>query len=277
MPPIPQNIRHERRIAIIGAGPAGLMAAETLAKAGYKNITVYERKPSAARKFLMAGRGGLNITHSENFESFMGRYGTAVQYLRSALESFKPSDMREWCAGLGEETFIGTSGRVFPKSFKASPLLRAWIKRLSDSGVEFKMSCDWQGWNDEGNLQFDKGVEKADAVILALGGGSWAKLGSDGGWIKILEKRGIIINPLRPANSGFTVAWSEIFKNKFAGQPLKPVIATHGMQSTHSEIMISENGIEGGAIYALSAGIRDEIEKSGYANIQLDLHPDLSH
>ena len=211
-------------VIIIGGGPGGLMAAETLAKAGIP-VTVYERKLTLGRKFLMAGRGGLNLTHSENIDSFMTRYGSAAARLRPAIENFPPAALRAWCEGLGQPTFTGTSGRVFPKSLKASPLLRAWQIRLSELGVTFVLQRQWLGWSDAGELVFSNTEGKTEtaapaATILALGGASWPKLGSDGGWVEILRQQKIPVTPLRPANCGFAVSWSEIFRNRFAGQPL---------------------------------------------------------
>lgn len=237
------------------------MAAENLSRAGYK-IDIYDQRPSPARKFLMAGRGGLNITHSEPFEKFITRYGEAAEFLRPALEHFTPDDLRNWCAELGEETFIGTSGRVFPKSFKASPLLRAWLARLQTNGVTFHYNFKWTG-QDMG----------ADITILSLGGASWPRLGSDGNWTKILEDRDIRINPLRPANCGFTTNWSPVFSGKFAGTPVKPVALSHNGQSVQAEIMITQAGVEGGGIYALSKSIRTAIEHHGQTTLTLDLKP----
>jgi uncharacterized flavoprotein (TIGR03862 family) len=253
-----------KSISIIGAGPAGLMAAETLALRGFK-VTVYDHKPSPARKFLMAGRGGLNITHSEPLENFIDRYGEAREFLRPALENFTPQDMRNWCLGLGEETFIGTSGRVFPKNFKASPLLRAWLKRLENLGAEFCYNFEW---TDQ-----DLGT---DITILALGGASWPRLGSDGHWTGIFEKKGIKINPFRPTNCGFISNWSDVFKNKFGGHPIKSISLTHDNQTIHGEIMVTQNGIEGGGIYALSKSIRTDIEKNNSTLLTLDLKPSIS-
>lgn len=252
-----------KSISIIGAGPAGLMAAETFGKRGFK-VTVYDHKPSPARKFLMAGRGGLNITHSEPFEKFITRYGEAEKFLRKPLENFTPENLRDWCHRLGEETFIGTSGRVFPKSFKASPLLRAWLKRLDDLGVTFQYNFEWMG-QDMG----------PDMTILALGGASWPRLGSDGHWTAILEKKNIKINPFRPANCGFICHWSDIFKHKFAGHPLKSISLTHDNQTIHGEVMVTQNGVEGGGIYALSKSIRTSIEKNKSTHITLDLKPSI--
>jgi hypothetical protein len=210
----------------------------------------------------MAGRGGLNITHSEPMEKFLSRYGDAAEFLRPALEQFTPQDLRDWCSAYGEETFIGSSGRVFPKSFKASPLLRAWLKKLQALGVEFHFNVEWTG-QDMG----------ADITILALGGASWPRLGSDGHWTKILSEKNIKISPLRPANCGFTCNWSDVFKSKFAGMPVKPLFLTHNNQSAQAEMMITKTGVEGGGIYALSRSIRTAIEQNGKTTITLDFKP----
>jgi uncharacterized flavoprotein (TIGR03862 family) len=253
-----------KTVAIIGAGPGGLMAAETLAKRGFQ-VTVYDHKPSPARKFLMAGRGGLNITHSEPLDKFLARYGEAANTLRPAIENFTPQNLRDWCHDLGEETFIGTSGRVFPQSFKASPLLRAWLTRLQNSGVKFHYNFEWTG-QDMG----------ADITILALGGASWPKLGSDGNWASILQKNNISINPFRPANCGFTTKWSDIFKSKYAGQPLKNTNLMHGKNTIQGEMMITQNGVEGGGIYALSNSIRAGLDADGSTILKLDFKPKIT-
>lgn len=269
MPSVPD------RVAIIGAGPAGLMAAEILAAAGV-SVTLFERMPTAARKFLMAGRGGLNLTHSEPLEKFLTRYGTAREFLTPYIEKFTPDDLRAWCEGLGQETYVGSSGRVFPKTMKASPLLRSWLLRLHQSGVVIHYNRTWTGWDGE-TLAFSDGQTfKADAVLLALGGASWPKLGSDGGWVGILSSKDVAITPLRPANCGFNVPWSPIFRAKFAGQPVKPVVLSCGGQNVQGEIMLTEKGIEGGAVYALSSSIRKEIEAKGKTVVTLDLRPDIS-
>jgi uncharacterized flavoprotein (TIGR03862 family) len=267
-------------VAVIGAGPAGLMAAETLAGAGAK-VTVYDRMPSPGRKFLMAGRGGLNLTHSEPLDRFMTRYGPASPFLEPSIQAFTPANFRQWCEGLGQPVFVGSSGRVFPKSFKASPLLRAWLSRLESLGVSLALRHHWTGWDEAGNLVFSRPDRheshvEADATLLALGGASWPKLGSDGGWVDILKNHGIPVSPLRPANCGFTVAWSDIFRQRFSGQPLKPVTLTFAGATLPGEVMIDEKGVEGGLIYAFSRSIRDEIDRSAQATILLDLRPGLS-
>jgi uncharacterized flavoprotein (TIGR03862 family) len=268
------------QIAIIGGGPGGLMAAEILARAG-ACVTVYEKKPTLARKFLMAGRGGLNITHSELFEKFLSRYGEAASFLEPALKAFPPEALREWCAGLGQETFTGSSGRVFPKAMKASPLLRAWQERLFSLGVRFALKTTWQGWDESGDLVFTDGdgnafSVRADAVLLSLGGASWPKLGSDGSWTKFLTAKSIPLAPLRPANCGFLVSWSDHFQDRFAGTPLKPVTLHFAGKAVSGDIMISRYGIEGGSVYALSSPLRDAIEKDGGADLILDLRPGLT-
>lgn len=260
-------------VIIIGAGPAGLIAAENLAAAGHK-VDVYDRKPSVARKFLMAGRGGLNLTHSEDIESFLKRYGAAAQWLKGPIEGFMPQQLRDWADGLGQETFIGSSGRVFPKVMKASPLLRNWLQRLESLGVAFHLGLEWQGWTPDGKLAFSNGrIVEASATLLALGGASWPRLGSDGSWVDILAAKGVDIAPLRPANSGFNVAWSEVFKTKFAGAPLKAVALTAGGRTQRGEAMVTAAGLEGGAVYALSGILRAEIENNGAALLRIDLKP----
>lgn len=265
------------RVAIIGGGPAGLMAAEVLAAVDGLQVTVFDAMPSVGRKFLMAGKGGMNITHAEPFVDFVGRYGQRSTEIGCLLNAFTPDDLRGWIHALGIETFIGTSGRVFPKEMKAAPLLRAWLHRLREAGVSFQVRHRWQGWNPAGSLRFSTTAGErlfdADAVVLALGGGSWAKLGSDGAWVPLLAERGIEIAPLRPANCGFDVDWSPYFKERFAGSPVKTVIACCGQQRQQGEFNITQNGIEGGLIYALSASLRDDLERTGQAFLSLDLAP----
>ncbi|MBV8924259.1 MAG: TIGR03862 family flavoprotein [Bradyrhizobium sp.] len=264
--------------AVIGAGPAGLMAAEVLAERG-ASVTVYEAMPSAGRKFLMAGRGGLNLTHSEPLPAFLARYREAAPWLETAISAFPPSALREWSEALGQPTFVGSSGRVFPESFKASPLLRAWLRRLDSQGVRFAFRHRWIGWNDAGQLRFQtpdrERLVKASTTMLALGGASWPRLGSDGAWTELLAAKGVAIAPLRPANCGFTVAWSDVFRNRFEGQPLKSAEFKFGLQTIRGEAIITRNGIEGGVIYALSAELREAILKSGDATLQVRLRPDL--
>ncbi len=270
-----------RSVAIIGGGPAGLMAAEVLSQAGLR-VDVYDAMPTVGRKFLMAGKGGMNITHAEPLESFLDRYGARRAQIKPLLENFSPDTLREWIHGLGIDTFVGSSGRVFPKDMKAAPLLRAWLHRLRESGVSFHMRHRWSGLDDAGVLRFvmpeGERTVQADAVVLALGGGSWARLGSDGAWVPLLAQRGVEVATLRPANCGFDVGWSEYFCTRFAGQPLKAVVIsfTDAAGVTHrrqGDCMVTATGIEGGLIYALSAPIRDEIAASGSAMIYLDLTP----
>src|SRR5258705_7107709 len=223
-----------QHVAGIGAGPAGLMAAEVLAQGG-AYVTVYDAMPSAGRKFLMAGRGGLNLTHSEPLPQFLARYREAAPHLKAAIEAFPPSALRDWSEALGQETFVGSSGRVFPKAFKASPLLRAWLRRLDSMDVQLALRHRWTGWDENGRLLFQtpngQQVVDARATVLALGGASWPRLGSDGAWVETLAARGVAISPLRPANCGFTVAWSEIFCDRFEGQPLKGIALSFGSHS----------------------------------------------
>ena len=267
-------------IAVVGGGPAGLMAAEVLAGAGHA-VTVYDRMPSLGRKFLMAGRGGLNLTHSEDVERFVARYAEAAPRLKPLLDAFSPGDLRAWCEGLGHETFVGSSGRVFPRAFKASPLLRAWLARLESLSVRFAPRHRWEGWSADGALRFTRGdgeavVVQPAATVLALGGASWPRLGSDGAWAETLAGRGVAVSPLRAANVGFTVPWSEVMRSRFAGEPLKRIALGFEGTSVRGEAMITAAGIEGGAVYALSAAIRDAILRDGQATIQVDLRPDLS-
>ncbi|MGE9007512.1 NAD(P)/FAD-dependent oxidoreductase [Leptospira interrogans] len=266
-------------VAVIGAGPAGLMAAEVLAQGGAA-VTVYDAMPSAGRKLLMAGRGGLNLTHSEPLPAFMARYAEAMPDLKAAIDAFPPQALRDWSEALGQPTFVGSSGRLFPKAFKASPLLRAWLRRLDSQGVKLALRHRWTGWSEDGRLRFQtpegqREVE-ANATVLALGGASWPRLGSDGTWVKTLAARGVTISKLRPANSGFTVAWSDVFRDRFEGLPLKGVALTFGTHSVRGEAIVTHNGIEGGAIYALSADLREAILSAGQATLHIALRPDLA-
>jgi uncharacterized flavoprotein (TIGR03862 family) len=261
------------RAAVIGGGPAGLMAAEMMAQDGLA-VTVFDRMPSLGRKLLMAGRGGLNITHSEPMARFLPRYGEEADWVAPWLAAFPPDAVREWCAGLGQSTFVGSSGRVFPTSMKASPLLRAWIRRLEGLGVRMATRAEWTGWVP-GQVRFaDGAVHDADAVVLALGGASWPRLGTDGGWTACLPDVGIA--PLRPANCGFKVAWSAHFAERFAGTPLKRIVLSCGDARVPGEMMITQDGVEGGAIYALSARARELIARDGGVELRVDLRPDLS-
>src|SRR5262245_61008997 len=255
-------------IAVIGAGPAGLMAAEVLARGGAR-VTVYDAMPSAGRKFLMAGRGGLNLTHSEPLPQFLARYREAMPHLKAAVEAFPPQALRDWSEALGQETFVGSSGRVFPKAFKASPLLRAWLRRLDAAGVTFAFRHRWSGWDERGHPTFQtpdgpRAIESS-ATVLALGGASWPRLGSDAGWVELLTERGVAISPLRPANSGCTDAWSDIFRGRFEGQPLKGISLTVGQHIVRGEAIVTRSGIEGGAVYALSAELREIVLRDGQA------------
>jgi hypothetical protein len=264
-------------VAIIGGGPAGLFAAEQLARAGLA-VTVYERMPSVGRKFLLAGRGGLNLTHSEAFEAFVARYAEAARWLRPRLEALPPAALVEWAEGLGQPTFVGSSGRVFPRSLKASPLLRAWLARLVQLGVTIRTRHHWLGWDGDA-LRFrtpdGETTVRADATLLALGGASWGKLGSDGSWAPILADAGVEVAPFRPANMGFGVAWSPVMQ-AFAGQPLKGIALRFGGHTARGEAMVTRYGLEGGALYALSAPLRDAIEASGQATLTFDLRPDMT-
>jgi uncharacterized flavoprotein (TIGR03862 family) len=261
----------------VGAGPAGLMAAEGLSAAGVA-VTVHERMASPARKFLMAGRGGLNLTHAEPLPQFIARYGAAEGWLGPMIEAFPPNALRVWADGLGEPTFVGPSGRVFPKSLKASPLLRAWLKRLAAQGVVLRTRSEWRGFDGEALLFADADGaitrETPDAAILALGGASWPRLGGDGTWTRHFDPADI--GPFRPANCGFDIAWSEAFRTRFAGTPLKTIALTHEGKTVRGEAVITAYGIEGGAVYALSAGLRDAIARDGQSTLHLDLKPDLS-
>jgi uncharacterized flavoprotein (TIGR03862 family) len=270
--------RTRNDVAIIGAGPAGLMAAEVLAQGGV-SVTVYDAMPSAGRKFLMAGRGGLNLTHSEALPEFLKRYGKAMPHLEATITAFPPDALRAWSEALGQPTFIGSSGRVFPEAFKASPLLRAWLRRLDSLGVQFELRHHWTGWDESGRLLFQtangQSVVDARAAVLALGGASWPRLGSDGAWVETLAAKGIKISPLRPANCGFAVAWSDIFRDRFEGHPLKGIALTFGPHSVRGEVVVTRTGIEGGAIYALSADLREAVLDSGQATLSIALRPDL--
>ncbi|MBV6324247.1 TIGR03862 family flavoprotein [Duganella violaceipulchra] len=271
------------RVAVIGGGPAGLMAAQTLAQGGAQ-VDVYDAMPSVGRKFLLAGRGGMNITHAEPYADFVTRYGNGAAPLRAMLDAFGPQDVRDWVHGLGVDTFVGTSGRVFPTDMKAAPLLRAWLHRLRESGVQFHMRHRWLGWRDDAlllNTPDGELLVRADAVVLALGGGSWARLGSDGAWMPLLAERGVGVAPLAPANCGFDVDWSEHFSSRHAGEPLTTVaIISTGADGKEfrkqGQFVVTQGGVEGSLIYALSAALRDQIAADGSATIYLDLLPDLT-
>ncbi|MCU1783545.1 TIGR03862 family flavoprotein [Pseudomonas sp. 13B_2.1_Bac1] len=264
--------------AIIGGGPAGLMAAEVLSQAGVR-VDLYDGMPSVGRKFLLAGVGGMNITHSEAYPAFLSRYAERAPQMAPLLRAFGAEALCEWIHGLGIQTFVGTSGRVFPTDMKAAPLLRAWLKRLRDQGVVIHTRHRWLGWNAEGKLLIhspdgEKTIH-SDAVLLALGGGSWSRLGSDGAWLKLLEDRGVPYAPLQPSNCGFEVsAWSDLMVSKFAGAPLKNVaIGVADDKPRLGECVITATGIEGSLIYALSAPIREAINRDGAATVHIDLLP----
>jgi uncharacterized flavoprotein (TIGR03862 family) len=266
-----------KTIAIIGGGPAGLMGAQTLAELGY-SVTIYDAMPSVGRKFLLAGRGGLNLTHSEEMAAFTTRYGDASPWMKAILADFTPADLQAWAADLGQELFVGSSGRVFPKTMKASPLLRAWLGRLAQLGVKFSTGVRWQGWTDEGALVFARSDAgsfevKPDATMLALGGASWARLGSNGAWVKVLGAKGIEITPLIASNCGVLVDWSVHVADRFAGQPIKAVSVSCGEASARGDLMITQSGLEGGAIYALSPAIRKALAGEN-PRISIDLRPD---
>lgn len=265
-------------VHIVGAGPAGLMAAERLAAAGLA-VVVHEAMPSPGRKLLMAGRGGLNLTHSEAMPAFLDRYGEAKPVVAAWLGRFSPGDLVAWAEGLGQPTFVGSSGRVFPRAMKASPLLRAWLARLAAAGVDLRTRSRWTGFSN-GGLTFETPdghrTEHPDAVVLAVGGASWPRLGSDGGWRPWLDSRGVVVAPFQPSNVGFDVAWSAVFAERFAGQPLKSITLSHGDQTVRGEAMLTRYGIEGGAVYALSAGLRKALDRDGQATLAVDLRPDLS-
>jgi uncharacterized flavoprotein (TIGR03862 family) len=265
------------RVAIVGGGPAGLMAAEQTAAVDGLEVDIFDAMPSFGRKFLMAGKGGMNITHSEPMPAFVSRYGARQAVIAPLLAAFGPQQLRDWIGSLGIATFVGSSGRVFPTEMKAAPLLRAWLHRLRGAGVRFHVRHRWLGWAADGALRFatpdgEKSVV-ADATILALGGGSWAKLGSDGAWVPLLAARGISVAALKPANCGFDVAWSAHFSERYAGQPVKPVVASVAGRRQQGEFNITAGGIEGGLVYALSAPLRDALETTGHATLHLDLAP----
>ena len=278
------------RVAVIGGGPAGLMAAEVLA-AGGAQVDLFDAMPSVGRKFLLAGKGGLNLTHNEPIDAFAGRYGTRRGAVEPMLQAFGPVELRAWARALGVSTFVGSSGRVFPTDLKAAPLLRAWLARLRASGVAFHMRHRWQGWNAAGALRFDSPrgelVQPASAVVLALGGGSWGRLGSDGAWLPLLAAHGVDVAPLRPSNCGFDVArgteagWSEFFGSRFAGAPMKNVALSlqlpNGDALTRAgEFVVTAGGVEGSLVYALSGPARDAIAANGSACVQIDLLPQRS-
>ncbi len=267
-------------MVVIGAGPAGLIAAQKLAEAGHR-VTIFDRMPSPGRKFLLAGRGGLNLTHSEDLPAFLARYGVAQPWLTEAIMAFPPDALRHWSEAHGETTFVGSSGRVFPQGFKASPLLRVWLRHLTALGVSFQLGQRWLGWAADGSLRFvsTKGAEsllQPAATLLALGGASWPRMGSDGAWTELLMGRGIDVRPLLPANCGFSLTWSEHHRQRFSGTPLKRIALSFGAAQSRGDMMVTEAGIEGGAVYGLSGPLRDAVLRDGQATVMLDLRPDVT-
>ncbi|MBC8048654.1 MAG: TIGR03862 family flavoprotein [Chitinophagales bacterium] len=273
------NLGHKRlspwNVVIAGGGPAGLMAAEVLAAAGAA-VTVYDRMPSIGRKFLLAGRGGLNLTHSEALKQFMTRYGDAA-FLHNAINAFTPADLVAWCEALGQPTFVGSSGRVFPKTMKSSPLLRSWLQRLTGLGVEFKLRHRFVGWEEDGRLAFETPegsiAVKADAAILAFGGASWPQLGSNGDWVEPFLSAGVAVTPLQPANCGFITRWSDFFRDRFSGHPLKDIELRLGRVAVRGEVMLTRDGLEGNAVYTLGPAIREKLKTESPAVVHIDLKP----
>ncbi|WNW13278.1 TIGR03862 family flavoprotein [Pseudomonas sp. DTU_2021_1001937_2_SI_NGA_ILE_001] len=272
------NLTTPSSIAIIGGGPAGLMAAEVLSQAGMQ-VDLYDAMPSVGRKFLLAGVGGMNITHSEPWPAFISRYAERTAQVEPLLRDFDADSLRQWIHGLGIETFVGSSGRVFPTDMKAAPLLRAWLKRLRESGVNLHTRHRWLGWNSDGSLRIagpdGERAVSTDALLLALGGASWARLGSDGAWLPWLQAKGVEVATLRPSNCGFEVtAWSELLRSRFAGAPLKNIaMGLHREQMRPGECVVTETGVEGSLVYALSAPIRERIARDGHATLLIDLLP----
>ena len=288
MPDSIHPINHEPQVAVVGGGPAGLMAAEVIAAAGYK-VALYDAMPSVGRKFLLAGVGGMNITHSESHEKLLERYSEASAFLKSYLDNFSSQALCDWIHGLGINTFVGSSGRVFPNDMKAAPLLRAWLHRLRELGVEFFPRHRWIGWTETGHLKFSEQkndltsikIVQANSVVFALGGASWQRLGSDGAWVSLFEEKNIQVNHLLPSNCGFDINWSEKFQQEFAGAPLQTIrltaVTVDGqLKSIRGEAAITKTGIEGTSVYALSASLRDSILEKGFAELRLDLLPDLT-
>jgi len=260
-------------VAVIGGGPAGLMAAETMARAGLA-VTVFERMPTPGRKLLMAGRGGLNVSQGEDQTQFVARYREAAGWLAPMLDAFGPKDVVAWCEGLGQPVFTGSSGRIFPVAMKASPLLRAWLARLEGLGVRLATRAEWRGWDAQGRLLFADGrAVAADATVLALGGASWPRLGADGGWAGLMPAGSVA--PMVPANCGFAVRWSVPFLARHAGAPLKRIALRLGAETVRGEAVVAAQGIEGGAVYALSAALREAVARDGHAILHVDLRPDL--
>lgn len=269
----------QKKVIIVGGGPAGLMSAQIIASAGHQ-VKIYDAMPNFGRKFLLAGRGGLNLTHSQSFEKFVKNYFENQDWLEPCIKEFDANDLQKWCHELGQETFIGSSGRVFPKSMKTSPLLRNWLRKLDNLGVKFFPNHQWLGFDNQDlifkNRENNLIHEKSDATLLALGGASWPQLGSNGKWVDILSNYDVKIAKLEPANCGFMVNWSDYFKQKFAGTPLKSIAITHNNITHKGEFIITKNGIEGNAVYALSSYLRETIKKDGKAILYLDLRPEMS-
>ncbi len=269
----------QKKVIIVGGGPAGLMSAQIIASAGHQ-VKIYDAMPNFGRKFLLAGRGGLNLTHSQSFEKFVKNYFENQDWLEPCIKEFDANDLQKWCHELGQETFIGSSGRVFPKSMKTSPLLRNWLRKLDNLGVKFFPNHQWLGFDNQDlifkNRENNLIHEKSDATLLALGGASWPQLGSNGKWVDILSNYDIKISKLEPANCGLIVNWSDYFKQKFAGTPLKSIAITHNNITHKGEFVITKNGIEGNAVYALSSYLRETIKKDGKAILYLDLRPEMS-
>ena len=269
----------QKKVIIVGGGPAGLMSAQIIASAGHQ-VKIYDAMPNFGRKFLLAGRGGLNLTHSQSFEKFVKNYFENQDWLEPCIKEFDANDLQKWCHELGQETFIGSSGRVFPKSMKTSPLLRNWLRKLDNLGVKFFPNHQWLGFDNQDlifkNRENNLIHEKSDATLLALGGASWPQLGSNGKWVDILSNYDVKIAKLEPANCGFMVNWSDYFKQKFAGTPLKSIAITHNNINHKGEFIITKNGIEGNAVYALSSYLRETIKKDGKAILYLDLRPEMS-
>lgn len=267
-----------RRVAVIGGGPAGLMAATVVAAAGVA-VDLYEAKPTVGRKFLLAGRSGLNLTNAEPLAAFLDRYGPAKARMAPVVEAFPPEALRAWLADLGVETFVGSSGRVFPAGMKAAALLREWLRRLAGLGVVVHTRYRWVGFSD-GRLRFQRDGNEtigvaADATVVALGGASWPRMGSDGAWVGLLAAEGVAVAPLKPANCGFEADWSEAFADRWEGAPLKNIAATFAGHTVRGEITVTRHGLEGGPVYALGAALRDAIETTGEAALVIDLKPDL--
>ena len=269
----------QKKVIIVGGGPAGLMSAQIIASAGHQ-VKIYDAMPNFGRKFLLAGRGGLNLTHSQSFEKFVKNYFENQDWLEPCIKEFDANDLQKWCHELGQETFVGSSGRVFPKSMKTSPLLRNWLRKLDNLGVKFFPNHQWLGFENQDlifkNRENNLIHEKSDATLLALGGASWPQLGSNGKWVDILSTYDIKIAKLEPANCGFVVNWSDYFKQKFAGTPLKSIAITHNNITHKGEFIITKNGIEGNAVYALSSYLRETIKEEGKAILYLDLRPEMS-